>query len=165
MRKALIAATLIAATLVDAAPFALAQEWPSRPMTLVVPFAAGGGVDLSARIQAQRMGELLGQTIVVENVGAAAGMAGGQRVAKSPPDGYTFLIGNTGTHAFNQSLYKKPLYNAVEDFTPVGLVSESPRILLVRKDLPVNNLQEFVAYVKANQSRMQFGSAGVGSGT
>ena len=165
MRKALIAATLIAATLVDAAPFALAQDWPARPMTLVVPFAAGGGVDLSARIQAQRMGELLGQTIVVENVGAAAGMAGGQRVAKSPPDGYTFLIGNTGTHAFNQSLYKKPLYNAVEDFTPVGLVSESPRILLVRKDLPVNNVQEFVAYVKANQSRMQFGSAGVGSGT
>ena len=160
MRKALIAATLIAA-----ATLARAQDWPARPMTLVVPFAAGGGVDLSARIQAQRMGELLGQTIIVENVGAAAGMAGGQRVAKSPPDGYTFLIGNTGTHAFNQSLYKKPLYNAVEDFTPVGLVSESPRILLVRKDLPVNNLQEFVAYVKANQSRMQFGSAGVGSGT
>ena len=163
MRKALIAATLIAATLVDAAPFALAQDWPARPMTLVVPFAAGGGVDLSARIQAQRMGELLGQTIVVENVGAAAGMAGGQRVAKSPPDGYTFLIGNTGTHAFNQSLYKKPLYNAVEDFTPVGLVSESPRILLVRKDLPVNNVQEFVAYVKANAGKLNNAHAGVGS--
>jgi tripartite-type tricarboxylate transporter receptor subunit TctC len=134
-------------------------------MTLIVPFAAGGGVDLSARIQALRMGELLGQTIVVENVGAAAGMAGGQRVAKAPPDGYTFLIGNTGTHAYNQTLYKKPLYSAAEDFTPVGLVSESPRILLARKDLPVNNLQEFVAYVKANQAKMQFGSAGVGSGT
>jgi tripartite-type tricarboxylate transporter receptor subunit TctC len=144
---------------------AAAQDWPTRPMTLVVPFAAGGGVDLSARIQAQRMGEILGQTIIVENVGAAAGMAGGQRVAKSPPDGYTFLIGNTGTHAYNQSLYKKPLYNAVDDFAPVGLVSESPRILLARKDLPVKNLQEFVAYVKANQAKMQFGSAGVGSGT
>jgi tripartite-type tricarboxylate transporter receptor subunit TctC len=147
---------------IGAAP---AQEWPSRPMTLVVPFAAGGGVDLSARIQAQRMSELLGQTIIVENVGAAAGMAGGQRVAKAPPDGYTFLIGNTGTHAFNQSLYKKPLYNAVEEFTPVGLVSESPRILLARNDLPAKNLGEFIAYVKANQKTMQFGSAGVGSGT
>src|SRR5438270_12893146 len=161
MHRLMIAPAMVIALGAHAA----AQDWPARPMTLVVPFAAGGGVALSARIQAQRMGELLGQTIVVENVGAAAGMAGGQRVAKSPPAGYTFLIGNTGTHAFNQSLYKKPLYNAVEDFTPVGLVSESPRILLVRKDLPVNNVQEFVAYVKANQSRMQFGSAGVGSGT
>jgi putative tricarboxylic transport membrane protein len=162
MHKALLAASAALLALTTTAP---AQDWPTRPMTLIVPFAAGGGVDLSARIQALRMGELLGQTIVVENVGAAAGMAGGQRVAKASPDGYTFLIGNTGTHAYNQTLYKRPLYNAAEDFTPVGLVSESPRILLARKDLPVNNLQEFVAYVKANQSKMQFGSAGVGSGT
>ena len=83
---------------------AAAQDWPTRPITLIVPFAAGGGVDVSARIQAQRMSELLGQSIIVENVGAAAGMAGGQRVAKAPPDGYTFLVGNSGTHAFNQSL-------------------------------------------------------------
>jgi tripartite-type tricarboxylate transporter receptor subunit TctC len=130
-----------------------------------VAHAAGGGIDVSARIQAQRMGELLGQSIVIENVGAAAGMAGGARVAKAPPDGYTLLIGNTGTHAFNQSLYKKPLYDAATDFEPVGLVSESPRILIARKDLPVANLQEFVSYVRANQSSMQFGSAGVGSGT
>src|SRR5260370_37233373 len=123
-----------------------AQDWPTRPITLIVPFAAGGGVDVSARIQALRMSELLGQSIIVENVGAAAGMAGGQRVAKAAPDGYTFLIGNTGTHAFNQSLYKKPLYNAATDFQPVGLVSESPRILIARKDLPVNNLKEFIAY-------------------
>jgi tripartite-type tricarboxylate transporter receptor subunit TctC len=161
MGKSLLAATVLILG-IGAAP---AQEWPSRPMTLVVPFLAGGGVDLSARIQAQRMSELLGQTVIVENIGAAAGMAGGQRVAKAPPDGYTFLIGNTGTQAYNQSLYKKPLYNAVEEFTPVGLVSESPRILLARKDLPANNLKEFIAYVKANQKTMQFGSAGVGSGT
>jgi tripartite-type tricarboxylate transporter receptor subunit TctC len=140
-------------------------SWPNRPMTLVVPFAPGGGVDMSARLQAQRMGELLGQTIIVENIGAAAGMAGGQRVAKAAPDGYTFLIGNTGTHAYNQTLYKRPLYNAATDFTPVGLVTESPRILVARKNLPVDGLQEFIAYVKANQGRMQFGSAGVGSGT
>jgi tripartite-type tricarboxylate transporter receptor subunit TctC len=144
---------------------ASAQVWPTRPITLIVPFAPGGGVDASARIQAQHMGELLGQTIVAENIGAAAGMVGSARVAKAEPDGYTFLIGNTGTHAYNQALYKKPLYNAATDFTPVGLVSESPRILVVRKDLPVSNLREFIAYATANQSRMQYGSAGVGAGT
>ncbi|HEY2135873.1 MAG TPA: tripartite tricarboxylate transporter substrate-binding protein [Xanthobacteraceae bacterium] len=144
---------------------AAAEDWPTRRLTLVVPFSAGGGIDASARVQAQRLSEILGQPVVVENMGAGAGMAGGQRVANAAPDGYTFLIGNTGTHAYNQTLYKKPLYNAVTDFEPVGLMTESPRILLARKDLPVNGLQEFVAYAKANQSKMQFGSAGVGSGT
>jgi tripartite-type tricarboxylate transporter receptor subunit TctC len=162
MQKTIIAAV---ASLLACAGTVQAQEWPTRPMTLIVPFAAGGGVDLSARIQAQKMGEMLGQTIIVENVGAAAGMIGGQRVMNAAPDGYTFLIGNSGTHAYNQGLYKKPLYNPVTDFQPVGLVSESPRILVARKTLPVKNLQEFVAYVKANQAKMQFGSAGVGSGT
>jgi tripartite-type tricarboxylate transporter receptor subunit TctC len=147
-----------------AAP-SLAEDWPTRPITLIVPFAAGGGVDISARIQAQRMSEFLGQSIVVENMGGAGGMSGAQRVARADPDGYMMLIGNSGTQAYSQSLYKKPLYNAVTDFTPVGLASESPRILIARKDLPAANLQEFVAYVKANQSKMQFGSAGVGSGT
>jgi tripartite-type tricarboxylate transporter receptor subunit TctC len=142
-----------------------AQDWPTRPITLVVPFSPGGGIDASARLQALRMGELLGQPIVVENIGAAAGMAGGQRVVNAAPDGYTFLIGNTGTHAYNQTLYKKPLYNSATDFQPVGLMTESPRILIARKDLPVNGLQEFVAYAKANQAKMQYGSAGVGSGT
>jgi putative tricarboxylic transport membrane protein len=145
--------------------FAHGEDWPTRPITLVVPFSPGGGVDVSARIQALAMGEILGQSIVVENVGAAAGTTGSLRVAKSPPDGYTFLIGNTGTHAYSQSLAKRPIYNSVTDFQPVGMVSESPRILIARKDLPVNNLQEFVAYVRAHQSSMQFGSAGVGSGT
>jgi tripartite-type tricarboxylate transporter receptor subunit TctC len=147
------------------AGMAHAQDFPNRPLTLVVPFVAGGGIDAVARIQAQRMGELLGQTVVVENIGAAGGMAGGARVARATPDGYTFEIGNVGTHAYNQTLYKKPLYNAVTDFTPVGLATESPRILITRKDLPVNNLQELIAYIKANQSKMQFGSAGVGSAT
>src|SRR5262247_973096 len=144
---------------------AVAQNWPTRPITLIVPFAAGGGVDTSARIQAAKLAELLGQPIVAENVGAAAGMVGSARVAKGEPDGYIFLIGNTGTHAYSQSLNKAPLYNSATDFTPVGLVSESPRILDVRKDLPVSNLQEFVAYAKANHAKMQFGSAGVGAGT
>ena len=162
MHRALPAA---AAALIALAGTAGAQSWPTRPITLVVPFAAGGGIDVSVRIQAQHMSELLGQSIVIDNVGAAAGTIGSQRVAKSAPDGYTLLIGNSGTHAYSQSLYKRPLYNALEDFQPVGIVSESPRILLSRKDLPVSNLQEFIAYVKANQARMQFGSAGVGSGT
>jgi tripartite-type tricarboxylate transporter receptor subunit TctC len=156
---------LAAAMVIALGTPAAAQDWPARPITLIVPFAAGGGVDVSARIQAQGMGELLGQSMVVENVAAAAGMVGGARVAKATPDGYTLLIGNTGTHAFNQTLYKKPLYNAVTDFEPVGLVSESPRILIARKDLPANTLQEFIAYLKANEKTAQFGSAGVGSGT
>jgi tripartite-type tricarboxylate transporter receptor subunit TctC len=162
MRNTVLAAFIAVQALTASAA---AQDWPSRPITLVVPFAAGGGVDVSARIQAQRMSELLGQSIIVENVGAAAGMVGGQRVAKAPPDGYTMLIGNSGTHAYNQSLYKKPLYNAVTDFQAVGLVSESPRILIARKDLPANNLQELIAYLKAGTNAAQFGSAGVGSGT
>jgi tripartite-type tricarboxylate transporter receptor subunit TctC len=147
------------------APGAAAQEWPTRTITLVVPFTPGGGVDISARLQAQAIGDILGQNVIVENIGGGAGMTAGARVAHAAPDGYTFMIGNTGTHAFNQSLYKKPLYNSVTDFTPVGLVSESPRILNARKDLPVNGLQEFIAWLKANESKAQFGSAGVGSGT
>jgi tripartite-type tricarboxylate transporter receptor subunit TctC len=162
MHRMVIAAAMGLIALANAAA---AQDWPTRPITLVVPFAAGGGIDVSVRLQAQHMSELLGQSIVVENIGGAAGTTGSQRVAKAAPDGYTMLIGNTGTHAFSQSLYKRPPYDAVADFTPVGLVSDSPRILLARKDLPVGNLQEFIAYAKANQAKMQFGSAGVGSGT
>jgi putative tricarboxylic transport membrane protein len=157
--------TAATAALLALTATAAAQDWPSRPITLVVPFAAGGGVDVSVRIQAQHMSELLGQSIVVDNIGAAAGTVGSQRVAKAAPDGYTMLIGNSGTHAYSQSLYKKLPYHSATDFQPVGLVSESPRILVARKNLPANNLQEFIAYARANQSKMQFGSAGVGSGT
>jgi len=142
-----------------------AQDYPTRPIVLMVPFAPGGGIDASARLQGQRLSEILGVPIVVENNGAAAGMAGSLRVANATPDGYTMLIGNSGTHVYSQALYKKPLYNSLTDFTAVGLVTESPRILLARKDLPVSNLQEFIAYAKQNQSKMQYGSAGVGSGT
>jgi len=132
---------------------------------MVLAVTSGRCIYASGRRQAQKMVDLRGQTIVVENVGAAAGTIGSQRVAKSAPDGYTFLMGNSGTHAYSQGMRKVPLYNSVTDFTPIGLVTESPRILLARKDLPVKNLQEFVKYVKANQAKMQFGSAGVGSGT
>ena len=99
---------------------------------------------------AQRMGELLGQTVIVENIGGAGGMTGGKKVADARPDGYTMLLGTVGTQAQGQTLYKKPLYNAVTDFTPVALIADVPIVLIARKDLPVNNLKEFVAYAKAN---------------
>jgi tripartite-type tricarboxylate transporter receptor subunit TctC len=162
--KTSFVAALVASGVLASSP-SRSQDYPTRAITLVVPFAPGGGVDASARVQAQRMSELLGQPIVVENIGAAAGMAGSARVANAAPDGYTMLIGNTGTQVYNQTLYKKPLYNSITDFQPVGLMTESPRILIARKDLPVNGLQEFIAYAKQNQGKMQYGSAGVGSGT
>src|SRR3954463_10879538 len=151
---------LVLAVLVSANAFG--QAWPARPITLIVPFAPGGGIDATARIQAQAMGELLRQTIVVEHMGAAAGTVGSLRVAKAEPDGYTMLMANSGTHAYSQWIYNKRPYDASADFTPVGLVSESPRILIARKDLPVKDLQEFIAFVRANQAKMQYGSAGVG---
>lgn len=144
---------------------ATAQEYPTRAITLVVPFASGGGIDASARLQAQAIGELLGHSVVVENVGGAAGTIGSVKVASARPDGYMMLIGNSGTHAYSQTLYKKQPFDSNKDFEPIGLVTESPRILLGRKDLPVADLREFVAYAKANQAKMQYGSAGVGSGT
>ena len=160
--KAALAAVVASAAF---ATSAAAQDWPNRPITLIVPFAAGGGVDASARLQALAIGEILGQTIVVENVGAAAGTIGSGRVAKAAPDGYTMLIGNSGTQVYSQALYKRRPYDSVADFEPVALVTESPRILVARKGLPANNLQELVAYMKANQDKMQYSSAGVGSGT
>ena len=142
---------------------AFAQNFPNRPITMIIPFTAGGPTDLVGRLIAQRMGEILGQTVVVENVGGAGGMNGSKRVADAKPDGHTFGIGTVGSHAQNQTLYAHPLYNSVTDFTPVALIAEVPIVLITRKDLPVNNLKEFVAYAKANQEKMQFGSGGVGA--
>jgi len=144
---------------------ALGQAYPAKPMTMIIPFAAGGPTDVLGRIVAQRMSEILGQQVVVENVGGAGGMTGSKRVADAAPDGYTFVLGTVGTHAQGQSLYKKPLYHAATDFTPVALIAEVPIVLITRNDLPVSNLAEFVAYAKANQSKMQYGSAGAGSAT
>ncbi len=142
----------------------LAQIYPARPMTMIIPFAAGGPTDVLGRVMAQRMSEILGQQIVVENVGGAGGMTGSKRVADAPPDGYSFVLGTVGTHAQSQTMYKKPLYHAT-DFTPVALIAEVPIVLISRRDLPVNDLPEFIAYAKANQTKMQYGSAGAGSAT
>jgi tripartite-type tricarboxylate transporter receptor subunit TctC len=144
---------------------AIAQDYPSRPVTMVIPFAAGGPTDVLGRVVAARMSEILGQQVVVENVGGAGGMTGGKRVADAPPDGYQFLLGTVGTQAQGQTLYKKPLYNSVTDFTPVALIAEVPLIVITRKDLPPSNFSEFVAYAKENHAKMQFGSAGAGSAT
>jgi len=145
-----------------AASAAVAQNWPTRPITLVVPFTAGGTSDVIARLLAEGLRAQLGQPVLVENLGGAGGMVGASRVAKSPPDGYTMVLGNVGTHAQNQSLYKRPLYNVVTDFAPVALVTDQSLVLAVRKDFPAGNLHEFTAYAKANQVKLQYGSAGVG---
>jgi tripartite-type tricarboxylate transporter receptor subunit TctC len=144
---------------------ASAQNYPNRPVTMVIPFAAGGPTDVLGRVAGARMGEILGQQVIVENVGGGGGQIGGRRVADAKPDGYSFVVGTVGTHAQGQTLYKKPRYNAVTDFTPVALLAEVPIILTVRKDLPVKDFKEFVAYAQKNQSKMQFGSAGAGSAT
>jgi tripartite-type tricarboxylate transporter receptor subunit TctC len=154
-----------AAALPSVSRIARAQSYPVRSITMVVPYAAGGGFDTIARIIGARMGELLGQTVIVENVTGAGGIIGVQRVIHAKPDGYTVLFGSVGTHAYNQSIYRKHRYDAVSDFAPVTLFSDQPMVLEGRKDLPANNLTEFIALVKQNGTKMQYGSAGVGSTT
>lgn len=139
--------------------------WPSRPLTLVVPYAAGGPVDTVARIMAARMSELLEQQVVIENVSGAGGMIGSQRVAQAAPDGYTMLYGGSAVLAQNQAIYKKPLVDGAKDFTFVAMFADQPRVLVTRKNLPVDDLKSFLAYMKANESRATFGSAGAGSGS
>jgi tripartite-type tricarboxylate transporter receptor subunit TctC len=165
MRTPAIAFTLASAFAAACGSFAHAQDWPARPVTLVVPYAAGGPNDSQARILAARLGELLHQQFIIENVGGAGGMTGANRVAKAAPDGYTLLLGGLAVLGQIPTLYKKPLYNAVTDFQHVFLFAESARILITRKDLPADNLAEFIAYAKANQDHMQYASAGAGSGS
>jgi tripartite-type tricarboxylate transporter receptor subunit TctC len=162
MRKNL--AMLALAAILQNPADALAQNWPSRPITLVVPYAAGGPVDTIARIVSSRMSETLGQQIVIENVPGAGGMSGSARVAKATPDGYMLLLSGSATLAQVPNLYKKPLYNPLIDFEHVVLHSDSARILIARANFPANTLAEFIAYAKANQDHMQYGSAGAGSG-
>ncbi|MGB6536698.1 MAG: tripartite tricarboxylate transporter substrate-binding protein [Xanthobacteraceae bacterium] len=153
------ALAVLAAAVMAVMP-AHADDFPSHPMTMVIPFAAGGPTDFIGRVIAARMGEILGQDIVVENVTGAGGMIGSERVAKAAPDGYQFVLGTVGTHAQSQTLYEHPLYNAETDFTPVALIANVPLVLEVRKNLPVNDFRDFIAYTRAHQSQMQFGSAG-----
>lgn len=145
------------------APAANAQDYPSRPVSMVVAAAAGGPIDVFARILAERMSPILGQRVTVENVGGGGGTLGGQRVVRAEPDGYTTLLGTIATHTNPQLYVDKRLYDPLTDFTHIALVAEIPLILITRKDFPANTFEEFVAYAKKNQATMNYGSAGVGS--
>ena len=160
-------ALLLAAgvTALSALQSAAQETWPSRPVTMVVPFAAGSSSDTAGRVIAAKMSEVLGQQVIIENIGGGGGMTGTARAAKAAPDGYQFIFASVDSMAIVPTMHKRPLYNSVTDFTAAGLVVEQPIVLVTRKDLPVTSLQEFVAYAKANDKKMQFGSSGVGSGS
>lgn len=161
-RRTLLAAT--AAGGLAAMPLgSMAQAYPSKPITVVVPFAAGGPTDALARILCQRMGEALGQQLIVENVGGAGGTIGVAKVARATPDGYTLAFTHMGTLAVNIALYKSLPYDSQKDFEPVGLGGTNPMVLVTKKDLPAKTFPEFQAYVKANEKKVQYGMAGIGA--
>ena len=139
-----------------------AQDYPTRPVTMVVPFSAGGPTDTVARLVAQSMSKSLGQQVIVENVGGAGGTIGAGRVAKADPDGYTILLHHIG-QATSATLYRKLAYDPKTDFAPVGLVTDVPMTIVARKDFPAKDLKELVAYVKANPDKVTLANAGVGA--
>lgn len=155
----------VAATLMMLAGIcgAQAQDYPTKTVTVIVPFAAGGPADVTGRIVADIFTRHLGQQFVVENVGGAGGTVGSLRAARAAPDGYTLISGHMGTHAGAPFFYPNLGYDPQKDFEPVGLIAEQPELLTVRKDIPANNLKEFIAYAKANESKLNMGHAGVGS--
>lgn len=144
---------------------AQAQSWPTRPVTMIVPFAAGSASDTAGRVLAAGLSEVLGQQVIIENIAGAGSMTGTARVAQATPDGYQFVFASVDSMAIVPNMYKKPLYNSLTDFAPVSLVVDQPIVLIARKDLPANTMQEFAAFAKANQTKMQFGSSGIGSGS
>ena len=164
MKRRNLFVTAAAAGLALAPLGALAQAaYPTKPITVIVPFAAGGPTDALARVLTARMSEALGQTMVVENLGGAGGTIGVNKAAKATPDGYTVLFTHMGTLAVNIALYKTLPYDSQKDLEPVGLGGTNPMVLVAKKDLPAKNFQEFLAYVKANQKKAQYGMAGIGA--
>jgi tripartite-type tricarboxylate transporter receptor subunit TctC len=157
-------AAIFAVLLIDADPVKAAstQAWPMREVNLVVPFATGGGTDLMARIIARQMSKTLGQDVIVQNIAGAGGMVGSAHVARAVPDGYTILFGSRSA-AIDMTLYKRPSYSLQNDLAPIVLVADQPTILVARKGLPVNDLQDFIGYLKRNASTVKMGSAGVGA--
>jgi len=146
-----------------ASPMAGAQPYPARSVKLVVPFPPGGSLDMTGRLLAQRLSDMWGQAVVVENKPGAGGNIGADLVAKSPPDGYTILLGALSTHAVNPSLYKTMPYDAVRDFAPITLIAITPNVLVVNAGSPANNVKEFIAWTKANPGKLSFGSGSIGS--
>ena len=163
-RAAGVAAGLVlAVAALVAPPPAQAQAYPTKPVRMVVPFPPGGSLDIAGRLIAQKLSEAWGQTVVVENKPGAGGNIGADVVAKSPPDGYTILLGALSTHAVNPNLYKTMPYDAAKDFAPITLIAVTPNVLVVNASSPVNNVKEFIAYAKANPGKLAFGSGSNGS--
>ncbi len=161
-RRCALAALLATLAPVAVAP-AFGQAFPSRPITMVVPFAPGGPTDIVARIVAERMSQTLGQQVVVENVAGAAGTTGANRVARADPDGHTILMGPMSTMSFSPALYPNLAFNVLTDFEPVGIAASAPIMLVANKSLPGKTLGEFAAHLKANAATINNGNAGVGS--
>src|SRR5512139_3495202 len=162
LRSGAVAAAVLAVLALAAAP-AVAQDYPNRPITLIVPFPPGGSTTIVGRIVADKMSEVLGQSIVVDNRGGAGGTIGSRAVAKSAPDGYTILLGYTGTLAIGPSLYGNVGYDPRTDFEPIGRIGTAPNTLVVHPSFPVHSVPELVAYAKANPGKVNFGSAGIGT--
>src|SRR5262245_13434690 len=160
-----IAAGLLAGAIAIAAASlpAAAQSYPNRPVTVIVPFAAGGPTDVVARIVTDHMAKSLGQTFVIENVVGAGGTTGITRAKRAKNDGYTIAMGHLGTHAAAPALYPNLAYDPVTDFEPIGLAAGTPILILAKKDFPARDLKEFIAYVKANETKLNMAHAGVGS--
>ena len=158
--KKLILAALVAAT--AALGPAQAQTFPSRPINIVVPFAAGGPTDTIARIMGQAMGTALGQTVIIENTTGAAGSIGVGRVARAAPDGYTIGIGHWSTHVVNAAVYALQ-YDVLNDFEPISLIASNPQLVVSKNAVPAKDLKEFIAWVKQNQDKITQGTAGAGS--
>lgn len=163
MRFVLALLTTFALMLPGSPPVQAQENWPARNVTIIVPFTAGGTADLFARLLANHMQQKFGQPFVVENRGGAGGNIGAAAVAKAQNDGYTLLLGTVSTHAINPSLYSNLTFDAAKDFQPVSLIARLPNMLVVKNDLPVKSVAEFVAYVKANPDKLNYGSSGVGT--
>jgi tripartite-type tricarboxylate transporter receptor subunit TctC len=162
--RLILAALAVLCLVSSAVPPARAQEaWPTRTVTIIVPFTAGGTADLFARLLAGHMQQTFGQSFVVENRGGAGGNIGAAAVAKAPNDGYTLLLGTVSTHAINPTLYSNLSFDAARDFQPVSLIARLPNMLVVRNELPAKTVAEFIAYAKANPDKLNYGSSGVGT--
>src|SRR5450755_2677568 len=158
----ILSAICVAAAILTPAPVAAQSAYPSKPIKIIAPVQPGGGVDLVARTIADRLGQALGQSIVVDNQSGGGGVVGSMVTARAAPDGYTLMVGYVGTHGTNPAVRKLP-YDAIKDFTPIAMVGGTPNILVVPPSLPVSTLKEFVQYVKANPGKLSYGSSGPGT--
>ncbi|HYG67716.1 MAG TPA: tripartite tricarboxylate transporter substrate-binding protein [Anaeromyxobacteraceae bacterium] len=154
---------LLALAAVALAPLGARAAYPERPITMIVPFAAGGPTDVVARIVGEHMSRSLGQQIVIENVSGAGGTTGITRAAKAAPDGYTIMMGHMGTHGAAPAVYANLKYDPTKDFEPIGLAAGTPILIVARKDFPAKDFKEFLAYVKQNSTKLNEAHAGVGS--